>query len=458
VSKGDGIAPNYFICDNLFQQMEMKVNGTQVGEIRDYVAQCATMKNRLFKDQSLKDSILSSINYSQIGIHQRINAISQDGTLSPITNAEELYGSLSRAETFANSNVDEAADTLALGAGNGVLTWVDAAGGDLDLQNDIVVGDNLKLTDGNGSTRIHEVTAVTQLTVTITPQPISAVAANVANHALLNISKVTKVDESNTLRTHDNDLIWKPTLGFWSISEALPMAKYEMTLYPFDSTSFQKYAVETLVNKSPGSGVLDFKVSVSDMVLYLYTVRTDPVSESRMFTWSDVSCAAQNITTTSLSSKVFNICPRNYAITVAYQDNNVGDDTTLSRSKFRVTSNKEQSIVRQYVQKGKVTLPDPIRSEQLSRLSGIQHISQRYYENFMYGNRCLDKVETLDEFINAGLFIHYLFGEYGCESVNVYSQFSENSADGISLLLFDHHHKTLSIEMGEGEIKKITCD
>lgn len=459
LDKAFGLAPNYFVCDNLFLQMCMKINGVNVGKYGDYVAQCSALRHRMLEDQNVKESLMSSVNYAQPYVDDRINQVSSDGLENSVRYNDQV-NSLTRAQTFANSNIDEANDTLALGANNGVFTYNDNAGADLDIRNDLSVGDYVRITtqpavNDSQSETVHRITAITQLTMTVSPIP-SAVglAANVNNHGIFNIRKVLK-EKIDTVQSNTVELIWKPALDFWNINDELPDAQYHMELYPFASSVLQKYVVEALSNLNVGNLATDFKVEVEDMLLYLSETRHhSPMSGQKTYHLNEVMCSSQTLTTNNLTSKTFSLHPRNHSITVAYQSQDVGNNITKSRTKFKADNNEELNIIRQLVQKGQIKMPYYEPDIQVS--DGVQYIAQRYYENLAYSKGLnLLKVESLKQYLDTGAYYHYKFGNYDCNSVNIYSQFSQAFTSNPQVLCFDHFDFTVSINISNGEITEV---
>jgi len=464
VDKDFGLGPNYYVCDNLFQQMRMKMNGKTICGYNDYVAQCSTLRQRMFKSQNIKESMLSSTNYSQIYLDDRINDISSDGHMLNSLRYSDGVNSLTRAQTFNNTTIDEAADGLALGANDGIFTYIDAAGANLDLRDVFSVGDYVKITNPVGvndsrSTTVHKVIASTLLSFTVLPIPsVAGLGNNVANHAIFNIRKVNKY-KINSLQRNNVELIWKPCLPFWEIDDDLPMCQYLMEFQPFSSSVFQKYAVETLSNLevNTAADAARFNVVIEHMSLYLYeTYHPTPISGSKTYHMNEICCTGQNLTTQSLTSKVVSLNDNNHTIVCAYQDSEVGDNTTKSRSKFKALNDEEQNITRHYVKKGKRTLPDPLPNLDMS--GNIQRLSQRYYENFGYSDTFhIAKTETLKEWLDAGLYFVYNFGKMsGVNSCDVYSQFSSLDTDSKpTLLVFDIYSKTVSINYSNGTVTDI---
>ena len=60
---GDQIAPNMNLCANLFQSMELQLNGKTISRVSDHVAEVDTVEQRLSKSKAWMDSIGASVNW-----------------------------------------------------------------------------------------------------------------------------------------------------------------------------------------------------------------------------------------------------------------------------------------------------------------------------------------------------------------------------------------------------------
>ncbi len=471
LTKDFGIAPNMNVCDNLFQQICMRANGTVVSEWNDYVAQCAALKSRLYNSMDKRGALLSTTNYQQIYINDRIMDVSEDGIEKQERYSEESIASLDRAESFKNTNFEVGADTIALGAANGLFTFADAnvvVGDELDIRHDFSVGDKVKISipatngDEEPRTNIYTVTTVpTALTMTVSPFPRQTAinADGGGNYAVFDIRKIPHASQFRSQGSNYIDLIWKPPIGFFDIKETV-CGTYCLQLTPHANGIWQKYAVEGLSNRehrgpNDAADATKYLVDISSILLIVSAQENNsPQSGSKTLSISDIQCGSQNITTSSLTSHVFNVDDKNHSLTLAFQDAAVGEDITLSRSKFVISGNAEQNLVRYYLMKDGITLPDPIPNIIVDREGGIMDVIQRYYETLLYskGLSYLSKVETIKEWLDAGIFFHYKWGRGYKKSgqVTVYTNFSEQFAANPQILLFDHYTRIIRMNVSNG--------
>jgi len=74
---GDNIAPNQWVCDNLFQQMRVNLNNMCLSEIGDYVPQIAGLKNRMYKSREHNKNYLEKCNLGQTYFTERQQEITE---------------------------------------------------------------------------------------------------------------------------------------------------------------------------------------------------------------------------------------------------------------------------------------------------------------------------------------------------------------------------------------------
>ncbi|MCP5019383.1 MAG: fibronectin type III domain-containing protein [Ketobacter sp.] len=477
----DDVALNMMAADNLFQQIELRVNGVKVSEWGDYVAQCAALKCRLHCDMNNRQSLLSSINYTKIDMLDRQAQLCSDGWNQKNTVFRP------GPSLPANAASGTVLDFLDMGTPNMVqfvaaenTIIFSANGGERipDMMKYFAIGDFIYFNDGVEAANLVTGfrTAVSQNDTIV----VGAVANNLgpANYvAQVRIHDKYYIDRrySNTEQNSEIELIWRPPIGFFDIASEVS-GSYKLELSPLPRGVWEKYVVESLdSNLEPG---VDYEVEITEMNLYLWThVHPRPINESPTFVYTDIRCNSQNLTTKSLTSTVFNVHPNNHSLTVAYQDSAVGDDTRYSRSKFKITNDQELQIKRYYIQMDGITLPDPLPSLELEPAEGINILYQRYVENFHYSGAYssgMKKFETMEEWKKAGIFFHYKWGTGYKKSGTaiVYSNFDQRNVENQvpkldwlgeanavlrnpQILLFDHYYCTVSMNIKDGELISI---
>lgn len=446
-----GVSYNYYVCDNLFQQVRQKINGIPVGELNDFVSQTAALHNRMNISQTLKESRMSSTNYSQIYLQDRINDVSSDGRKYHDYQFKTPAGDLSLDITTPNQY------SVAI---TGILSLTANGGNPIPNVNTLFdIGDFIQYEGNNNDFVAGEILSFpTDASIQLSLGSNTQLVVNAKNITNDNFKRIRK--HIPTLRNNYNEFIWRPCLGFWNLDEFVcGHGDYCLELTPINSSVLSKYAIESVSDKKEGTTINDIKFEVINVLMYLYVeINGSESVKTQSFLYEDINCNSQNITTSSLDSKEFFTHDNNIGLTVAFQDKNVGNDSTLSRSKFKISDNKEQLIDRYYIINNGITLPDPLPSL-INSQNSLLLITQRYYENFGYSNNLdLLKVESLKEFIDAGIYFHHKFGIKDSpykNNVQVYTKFSDSNFPSANLLLFDHYLCNLTLKIKDDKIDEV---
>lgn len=475
-------ALNMMACDNLFQQIELRVNGVKVSEWNDYVAQCAALKCRLNCDVNKRQSLLSTVNYTKIDMIDRQSQMCADGYNSKDT-------VIRRGAAYApHANSGRTLDFLDLVTPNQVQFVIadqtirfTANGGARipDMSKYFSIGDYLYLNDGaEASTQVVGFSSLVSQNDTI----VTAAGAVTNNLGPVNLVAQVRIHYgyyidrrySGTVQNNQIELIWRPPLGFFDIASEVS-GDFKLELTPHAEGVWQKYAVESLIDSIEAA---NFSIEITEMNLYKWThIHPSPINDQQTFVYTDIRCSTQNLTTKSLTSNIFNVHPNNHSLTLAFQDSSAGDDTRYSRSKFKIVNDQELQIKKFYIQMDGITLPDPPDSLELDPAGGINDLYQRYVENFHYSgayNSGMTKYETMEEWKRAGVYFHFKWGAGYKKSgtVAVYTNFDQRNIvnqvpklDWLgetnallrnpNILLFDHYYNTISMKVKDGELISI---
>lgn len=447
LTPADGVAPNYYFCDTLFQQVCQKINGKTVGYVNDYVAQCAALKHRMYKSMNAKEALMSTLNYAAIDHGTRQQAILAQGRVADVQ--ESYLG----AEGLG---FDVGTNQLAI-ANTGILTVTQNGGAALpDLRSIFAPGDIIRINNANCNFFDYQVEEVlTAATMQLSLSSGNVLAAVGAQNITAEVTRIRKT--TLTQRSKNFEALWRPAIGFWSIDELLPGgAQYQLLLTPHSDSLVQRYGVEALGGKLPGDDLTTYKLEITDVQMYLYC-EVGKKAGSSSHSFEEVACSSQSITSSSLTSKEFDVRESNTGVTIAFQDADAGNRTDFSRTKFRVRDNWEKSLLQYYIQKDGIQLPDPIPA--LGNELGKPFITQRYYENMAYSDtEDLEKVETLEQYLEAGLYFHheYAAGLHRTSNIHVYTQFQTALPAPLpQILMFDHHITSLKINANAGKVSSV---
>lgn len=162
----DGIAPNMFQGDCLWQQMNISCNGVKVSEIDDYYQQCASLRNRYSIPEGRRRGFLANTNHAESNINTRINKVSEFGVEQPIS--YEIFKPGNQASTIQlfknitsnglNLGFDGALGDYAL-ANTGIMTFT-ANGGTIPNTNIFALGDIIRFVGNNNAIIKMEVTTL----------------------------------------------------------------------------------------------------------------------------------------------------------------------------------------------------------------------------------------------------------------------------------------------------------
>lgn len=473
----DDVGLNMMVCDQLFQQIDMRINGVLVSEWNDYIAQCAALKCRMKCDMSTRQSLLSSVNYTKIDLIDRIAQTASDGRIHKDTvwNKGEPLAAAAGSGTELNFMDLATPHQFEFDAANDQVIFTPNGSPESipDMMKYFSVGDYIYLNDGaeistfivgfESTNSMNDTLVVDTLNNNLGP-------ANLTDEVRIHDRYYIDRRYTNSVQNKQFELIWRPPIGFFDIAtEVSGDFKFELT--PNPEGVWQRYAVESLrENMVPGD---DYNIEVTEANMYLWThVHPGPISDQQTFVYTDIRCSSQNLTTKSLTSKVFNIHPYNHSLTIAWQDSACTNDTRYSRAKFKIVGDQELDIKRFYIQMDGITLPDPLPAPTLDpdAASAINELYQRYVENFHYSgaiNSGMTKFETMEEWMRAGIYFHYKWGSGYKKTgqANVYSNFNQtDEPDWLGepgtyrnpqILLFDHYYCTLKMVVKDGELINI---
>lgn len=460
----DNISPNYLMANNLFRQCFHFMNGTEVDSIRQYVSQCGALQHRKDYPSSYKNKFLATTNFAKIDFNDRMKDIISEGFNENAHLAEDKYAALSLIETFNGSNLNTGADTLTLGANNGIFTWVDAALGDLNISNGALsVNDYVKVTvDGANNdlriTTIHRVSAIDALTLTVEPIPSFAGGGGAfADNAIFNIRKVPIIKDISR-RAQQTQLVFKPPMGIWNNDEWLPAHLMQLQLYPHADGTYQKNVIQSIgANKIHNT---NFNFQVNDLILYLAVKESKHTDGEMDMMFECVRAQIKNITTTANVDHHFKINPLSHAITVAFQDESAQNSTLFSESLFKIRNNEDLKLAKYWIEYNGWTLPNPYPD--LSKSSSVDLFVQRYYETMYYSDSAnLQDVESFDEWQSAGAYYTHKFKtnpQKRSEGVKVSTQFEENAFENNhnpNIIVWDHYYRTIKMKIHNGKVSDL---
>ncbi len=358
---------------------------------------------------------------------------------------DALNANIAADQAIANSAA------TAIGAAHSVIRHYNPYenGGDIVGVNtlfltELEVGDRLLNKDTNEE---HKVITVTDnLNITVYPPPRTRFIAT-ANWC--------RIRRKQSRRVKDYELIYKPSLGLFTIDDYLP-GNWKIELTPHTNLKFQRYAIESLLDKTPD---VDYKLDIIDLQLYIWKGRVaSPHNGMEDYDFTELRCQAQTITSASLLNKAFVVNKNSHTFTIAYQKPDAGDDTRFSKTKFRMLNDFEKRISRYQLRINGETLPTPLPQIDTDAAANRDFATQQYYEQLNYnGTIYLDEPEGLKEWFERGPYYSYrLPKKLGAESNRLYvsQEFSITPPENFLLLVFDHYYSGFKLHLQNGLVSK----
>ena len=447
LNQSNNISPNMNLMATLFQSLEMRINDKTISRVSDFVSQIDTLQTRVSKSKSWLSGVGSSANFwnSQFKLRQ-VDVTSDGKTLSDTEDKTTLTTGL-------------VGGAFAITAASGAVVFANDQGA-----NPWLVGDVLEYTVGAVTYKVNVVTVTDATNITVHPLPL----ANAGAVAVYNRTRKSPyTEDARNLSTFE--LIWTPCLSVYQLPNALPCGRYELILTPQSSTSYQRYAVESLsAAKTPD---VDFQFRVVDMYHYTNTVEGPRCDDMTYFLdLTNVSCQseAQGLTN-SFIQKNFDVSPSTNSIVIAWQDTRCGTDTRFSPSKFRAynpggTASVELGLDRLMLSYAGSQYPSP--DAQLTFVPGTDYTTQRYLDSLLYSGQYFSDggSETIEEFHERGSYYYFSTPKDGSSRstrVTVHSGFG-NVAGGdlgnMRLLLFSFSKQVARIKIENSRVTDVQIE
>jgi hypothetical protein len=455
----DDIGPNIFFGDSLFQQLEFYINKKCINKQDNYVHQIAALRHR--QSSELRNKEYNKQNFTQPDLYSRITECASGGgsdrmisQMVPLT-PTFLPSSGANVSTFTSVNAVDGSNITTI-----TFNVVNAAGAIPDLRTIFKKGQIVRYLDGTGGAPnnaanryiTREILATTATTIQVRTDAQIAVAAQPCSAVAFFLNITMPVSKGRELSKWET--VWKPSLGIFKKNVWLPGGDYEIVLTPHPRNSYKLQAIESVDDKQPiiseiafAEGEYDFEVLSMDLNICQSFSRSNKTS----LYIEEIHCQSQTINTNSLSQKQFIVEPNTKALTLAYQDNRVITDTSLSTGKFKFKNEAELSLTRFYINYDGVTLPNPIPDTEYER-NDIDYFTARYAETQLYKRKSLyDSTEDYEEWKARGVYFHYKWPRKSSKATQVKlsqqfkSQFEANLKPQI--LLFSHYTKAFTFKL-----------
>jgi hypothetical protein len=484
----DNIAPNQYIADNLFQGIDLSLNGVMVEQINDFYTQQAVLRSRTTKPYLHRENYGGSLNMEQCSFEKRQSYFVSD----PLLNKNKLLqsGVLNDngvIDKILTNIVDLGLQGLATyaydatgGASESLLTFANAGG--FDVRTILGVGDQISVRIANGNditiqygTISAVLTALTfrvsgfSQTIDIAARLVTDLftvvrnrfikAANVrfnVNIVSGDVIYINDVRYQILERVNDNELridkytqgvraitnwniytsslkdrtliskeiIWKPKLGFFDIYSPLPIGKLKIDFTPYSLNSFQSFLIESIITSKVAG--TDFKVEITQMTMYPYMVSNAP-KLSKPMSWpiKKMRVYTQTIEVKNLQQYRFDVDKKTNAIIILFQDAESNQINTLySKSKFKMRENQDLNLQRLSIQYGNIVLP--IDQSDYKYTNNTDYTTKWYHESLVLSNGSNDDtIEPIEVYQECGPYYYFKVpGKIESEELIVNAEFS----------------------------------
>lgn len=482
IDLADNIAPNMNLVPNLFQSGECLINEKVVSRIPDFMPQVDTLDTRLTKSKAWIDSVGNSTNWWATSQALRQAQVSSDGKVQ-VSNSASVETQSSRTDlgfdgALANNN------TAGYVAATGVITFSAGANANAlpaDVRVVFPTGSYFMYTAGTtvAASRGVRMKVITGLNgagagsaTTIVVEPILPADENGAA-GVANFVRIDVVDSTIDARRIQNfEMSWQPPFSLFKVDHALPSGKYDVIFTPQTASIIQKRAIEStlgIASKTAGAGN-DFLFTVTDFYLYIATVegpRADDITY--LLDLSQTQCQAEDVPTATFHQKYFDVSPSTYALTVAYQDARVSENTAYSASKFRSYGNtatnstpQELALNRFFINYAGQNLPAPDADPEFE--AKIDYTVQRYIESAINSGGFFDTggIEDIKEFHERGSYYTFVWprdGSDGSTRVTVHQGFKAGTdVTNMRVLLFEHSKQIARVQVQNGRVVNVELE
>ena len=484
ITRGDGIAPAFGFCATLFQSIAHDMSGSTVSQLTSYVSQIDSLRHRIMKGQSWRDTMGPSINaYTDFHTRQNMilrDALSEEDTKfihiskaqllkSAVTTASQrllssthISSTLSTDKRFTNDEtladvitpntppaggLNECVSELRL---NGSALW-SAYSDILQVGDEITIDRRCKIVGINGNI------------LYIFPD-----IADFAGSVAIDFTIHHAIEKYNTVPTEEVEFLWSPPLSLWQdTAHGIPASIHELRLTP--SQEWKNNCVETLGTLNE---LQEPCVEITDMKLFISVV-DGPLAGSSdgkgqyCLNVSDWVCNAQQAqinNTNSLRLATYDVHASTTQLAFAFQNPETSSNTKYPVSRFLCQQHDEQKLTRFFIQYAGQQRPTPdsdqsldLKSDNLTDavLPSKNNLTQRWYETLINTNAMYNPggVESFARWLSLGPYYYFNWPKPPTDiSTRVSFQYVMNNAQVCNILLFSRNNTAHMISLSNGRV------
>ena len=476
----DDVAPAMNMAPCMFQNMQFKINDKPISKIDDFVPQIESLEKRVTKSKAWLDSIGNSTNWwdssfavrqAQVTSDGKVNAANVPVTESVTTRVNLGYDASDQKAARHSVVYDETANTLTFALNASVTALPD---------NNVVwaVGDYVQLGAVIGDAsftgirlRVAAIVSATVLTVEST----CGTGLGAADDGQFDFQRV-RANNQAARNISQFEITWTPSLSIFKVDHALPSGKYELMLTPQSQGTYQRMCVESLLaDKVPRletetEDANKYSISVDEMYFYAATIEGPRADDLTYYLdLEETRCQSDEIKTNAFQQKNFDVSASTYALTAAYQDLRILNDTRVSPSVFKsfnaalTSGDVELSLQRFFLNYAGQNLPAPDADPEFK--ASVDRTTERYTQSQIYtGVYFADGgAETIETYHDRGSYYYFSIPRDGTDRstrANVHQQFSASNADlgNTRLLLFDHSKQVARIRVASGRVVQVDLE
>lgn len=454
----DNIALAQNAAAALFSNIEVRMGGEVITSTHANLPQVDTLRQRLDRSGAWFNSIGKALN-SWDTFEGRLHAVCSDGKGVNRQEVVTKFQDLGYQDTH----------TITIDAG-GIVTITQAGGATTTLPADqFKIGDIIQYDNKQG--RVIALTdidakgagAQTQtLEVQFGTPTLEQIATSLAN------AQFYRVRNQSSSTMTEMELVWQPPSPlFSSIQHAIPeVGDIEINLHP--AVDYKRQVVESRgvkkLEPSSGASNNDYHFEVTNMHFYAMELRSKSFLGDQFFLdLHDVQAQTASIDTKELQETAFTVSRNTEALTVAFSDRRLQQDTRVSATGFKSyqtdldsTGNLvSQDMLLERLQVNYAGRQYPPNLQQLGFIGSQNWLTQRYVESLIYAGK-LDmeaRAETFDEWIERGPYFHWRVDKERNDDstrVIVKTQFKDGfEAENLSVVLFEHKRLVVKVNVGQ---------
>jgi len=484
ITRGDGVAPAFGFCATLFQSIAHDMSGTTVSQLTSYVPQIDTLRHRLMKGQTWRDTMGPYINaYSDF--HTRQNMILRDG----LSEEDTKFMHITKANLIHNSTSDVVGDNVTalseisvsdhgpqmwssdddlvatLGGANRTqgtlcsLIRMHVTGRWTAYSNILTVGDEITIiTDGfTERTKVLRISEDDLIVYPSLPEANQTTSLSFIIHHRIEKYDVTPSEEI--------EFLWSPPLSLWQdTAHGIPASIHELRLTP--SQDWKKNCVETASDLARTDHVV---VEITDMKLFISVVDGPMAGSSDgkgqyCLNVSDWVCNAQQATApggNNLRLATYDVHASTTQLAFAFQNTQTSSSTQYPVSQFRCLSNDQLKLGRFFIQYAGQQRPTPDSDQKIdlkvnTLVGGTQNLlTQRWYETLINTNAMYNPggVEPFPKWLSLGPYYYFNWPKPPTDiSTRVSLQYVLDNAQVCNILLFSRNNTAHLISLSNGRV------